>query len=325
MILSNFKDTNGNWHDSCIVEQFDIDTSCPGPYKQYKDKVLSLIDLGKPVNPHFIRYCRPDSDNDKVNVCLGLLSQRFDTLRNKFFEGNRNGNKINAIGPNGFYFNTGKVEEHKVEEPEHTKEKERLYNWEALLSTRRIVAMTGATLYDGPEFKFRSNLHPSPSAGAIDALAKDYTMNVIIPNALLALHLLGRKSEAIWDGECFVKAIRYCMTTGKAQKSIDAWEEYLRKTNGDSIINLWKKYVLNKDENGNPIPADRRWYFKKFIDMRCKGNTSKFRKSKNQDELQKLLERMKSEPELRTATHRKLLDMGITNRLARQFEKARKR
>ena len=253
------------------------------------------------------------------------MSGRFDKLCNRFFEENKRGNKINALGPNGFYFNTGKVEEPKVENPEETKEQERLDNWEALLSTRRIVAMTGATLYDGPEFKFRSNLHPSPSAGAIDALAKDYTMNVIIPNALLALHLLGRKSEAMWDGECFVKAIRYCMTTGKAQKSIDAWEEYLRSTNGESIINLWKKYVLNKDENGNPIPADRRWYFKKFIDLRCKGNTSKFRKSKNQDELQNLLERMKSEPELKTASHRRLIELGLSGHLARQFMKARKR
>ena len=325
MILSNFKDTSGNWHNCCIVEQFDIDASCPGPYKQYKDKVLSVIELGKPINPHYIRYYRPDLDNDKVNVCLGILSGRFDKLCNRFFEENKRGNKINALGPNGFYFNTGKVEEPKVENPEETKEQERLDNWEALLSTRRIVAMTGATLYDGPEFKFRSNLHPSPSAGAIDALAKDYTMNVIIPNALLALHLLGRKSEAMWDGECFVKAIRYCMTTGKAQKSIDAWEEYLRSTNGESIINLWKKYVLNKDENGNPIPADRRWYFKKFIDLRCKGNTSKFRKSKNQDELQNLLERMKSEPELKTASHRRLIELGLSGHLARQFMKARKR
>lgn len=324
MILSNFKDTSGNWHDSCIVEQFDIDASCPGPYKQYKDKVLSVVDLGKPLNPHGIMYCRPDLDNDKVNVCLGILRQRFDTLRNRFFEENKKGNKINALGPNGFYFNTGKVEEPKVEKQDEGKGQDRLDNWEALLSTRRIVAMTGATLYDGPEFKFRSNLHPSPSAGAIDALAKDYTMNVIIPNALLALHLLGSKSEAMWDGECFVKAMHHCMTTGKAQKSIDAWEEYLRTTNGESIVKLWKKYVLNKDENGNPIPADRRWYFKKFIDLRCKGNTSKFRKSKNQDELLKLLDRMKTEPELKTASHRQLLDMGITNRLARQFMKARK-
>ena len=325
MILSNFKDSNGNWHDSCIVEQFDIDASCPGTYKQYKDKVLSLIDLGKPINPHNIRYCRPDSDNDKVNVCLGLLSKRFDTLRNKFFEGNRNGNKINAIGPNGFYFNTGKVEEPKVEEPEETKEQEKLENWEALLSTRRIVSMTGATLYDGPDFKFRSNLHPSPSAKAIDALAKYYTMNVIIPNALLALHLLGKKSEVCWDGKCFGKALMHCMTTGKAQKSVDAWNDYVKDTEGKSLLRLWNKYVANMDENGEAIAPDHRWYFKKFIDKRCQSNTSKFRKSKNQDELQKLLERMKTEPELRTATHRKLLDMGITNRLARQFEKARKR
>lgn len=325
MILSNFKDVTGNWHDRCIIEQCDIDSACIGPFKQYKDKVMSVIPLGKPLNPHNILYCRPDSDNDKVNACLGLLRKRFDNLIYMFFEQQKKGNKINAVGPNGYYLSTGKVEQPKVEEQEETKEQERLDNWEALLSTRRIVAMTGATLYDGPVFKFRSNLHPSPSAGAIDALAKDYTMNVIIPNALLALHLLGKKAEVCWDGSCFGKALRHCMTTGKAQKSIDAWDEYVKVTEGKSLLRLWNKYVANMDDNGNPIPADRRWYFKKFIDLRCKENTSKFRKSKNQDELQNLLERMKSEPELKTASHRRLIELGLSGHLARQFMKARKR
>lgn len=199
-----------------------------------------------------------------------------------------------------------------------------LEDWEALLSTRRIVAMTGATIYNGPVFKFKSNRHPSPAAGAIDALAKDYTMNVLIPNALLAIHLLGKKADAYWSGDAFGKALRHCMTTGKTQKSIDAWNAYLQNTDGKSLIRLWNKYVANVDETGAAIAADHRWYFKKYIDLRCQTNTTKFRKSKNQDELQKLLERMKSEPELRTATHRQLLDMGISNRLARQFMKARK-
>lgn len=324
MIIKNFKDTSGNWHDRCIVEPCDIDSACPGPYEKYKDKVNQAIPLGTPLNPDGMGYVRPDPDNDMVNVCIGILRTRFYKLKDEFFKQKENGRKINAIGPdNRYYFNAGPLEVPNVAVQEDTQRQE-LHEWKALLSTRRIVAMTGATLYEGPEFKFRSNLHPSPSADAIDALAKYYTMNIIIPNALLAMHLLGRKSGGIWGKECFPHALHYCMTTGKSSKSIEAWNEYMKTITVKSVIKLWKKYVTNMDENGNPIPSDRQWYFRKFVDLRCKGNSSKFRKSKNQDELQKLLERMKSEPELKTATHRRLVELGLSDTLARQFMKARK-
>ncbi len=329
MILKNFQDQSGTWHDSCIVEQFDIDSLLIGPYERVKDKVLKIVPLGRPINPHCLVYGYVDSDNGMVNAAIGMIKARFNNLKNAFFELHMQGKKINAYGPNGFYFNDGsepatesaKPTEETIEKPQVSN---RLENWEALLSTRRIVAMTGATIYDGPEFKFKSNRRESPAAGAIDGLAKAYTMDVIIPNALLALHLLGKKANAYWDGNCFGKAIRYCMTTGKSQKSIDAWEAYLKETEGKELSRLWNQYVANVDKNGGEIAADHQWYFKKYIDRRCQENTTKFRKGKNQDALNELLKRMETETELKTASRRKLMDMGISERLARQFMKARK-
>lgn len=328
MILANFKDQSGNWHDSCIIEQFDVDSLLIGPYARVKDKVLKVIPLGRPINPHGLVYGYVDADNGMVNAALGMLRTRFDNLKTAFFEYHKKGTTINAYGPDGYYFNDGSAPAPESAQPakeniEKPKESNRLDNWEALISTRRIVAMTGATIYDGPEFKFKSNLHPSPAAAAIDALAKDYTMNVIIPNALLAIHLLGKSANAYWDGSCFGKAIRHCMTTGKSQKSIDAWNEYVESTGGKALSALWNRYVANVDADGNSIAADHQWYFKKFIDLRCKGNSTKFRKSKNQDAVEKLLERMANEPELKTASRRRLVELGCSDTLARQFMKAR--
>lgn len=329
MILSNFKDSSGNWHDSCIVEQFDIDSLLIGPYERVKDKVLKVVPLGRPINPHCLVYGYVDADNGMVNAALGMIKTRFNNLKTAFFEYHKKGDTINAYGPKGYYFNDGSAPATDSAQPttENTgkpQEAKRLDNWEALLSTRRIVAMTGATIYDGPEFKFRSNRRESPAAGAIDGLAKAYTMDVLIPNALLAMHLLGKKANAYWVGNCFGKAINHCMTTGKSQKSIDAWEAYLTETEGKELTQRWNQYVVNLDKNGNEIADDHKWYFKKYVDKRCKGNTTKFRKSKNDDELQKLLDRMATETELKTASRRRLVELGYSETLARRFMKARK-
>lgn len=328
MILKNFQDQSGTWHDSCIVEQFDIDSLLLGQYERIKDKVLKVIPLGRPINPHCLVYGYADSDNGLVNAALGMVKTRFNNLKTAFFEYHKRGTTINAYGPDGFYFNDGSVTDTESAQPtqennEKTQESNRLDNWEALLSTRRIVAMTGATIYDGPEFKFKSNRRESPAAGAIDGLAKDYTMNVIIPNALLAMHLLGKKANAYWDGHCFGKALRHCMVTGKSEKSVAAWDAYLEETGGKEILALWNNYVANIDSKGNPIQADHKWYFKKYVDMRCKSNTTKFRKSKNDDELKKLLDRMTTETELKTASRRRLVELGYSETLARRFMKAR--
>ena len=321
MILKNFQDQYGEWHDACLLEDFDIDMFSKTPFANAMDNLRRVVVIGKAINPHGLMYGFPE-DNSSVNAMLQMLRTRYANLKNAFFN---SGYKVNAIDANNCYYFHKDTDDAPVKPEPKTEQSTStaIENWEALLSTRKIIALTGATVYDGPEFKFKSNLHPSPAAGAIDALAKDYTMNIIIPNALLALKLLGKNSTAYWSGNCFGKAIRHCMTTGKAQKSIEAWEAYLKETGGKALSALWNKYVANIDSDGNPIQADHRWYFNKFVDLRCKGNTTKFRKGKNQDALNELLKRMEAEPELKTASRRKLMEMGISERLAQLFMKAR--
>lgn len=138
-------------------------------------------------------------------------------------------------------------------------------------------------------------------------------MNIIKPNSLDAMHLLGRKSGGIWRKASFPHGLQHCMPTGKASNSNEAWNEYMNTIQIKSVIHLWKRNETNMEENGPPIPYDRQWYFRKFVDLRCMGNSSKFRKSPPQDELQKFLERMKSERELKTATGRRLVELGLSD------------
>ena len=324
MILKNFQDQYGEWHDAMQLEDFDIDMFAKTPFANALESLRRAVIIGKPINPHALVYGFPEN-NSTVNAMLSMLRTRYANLKNEFFN---SGYKVNAIDANNRYYFHKDTDDAPVKtekEPVKTEQAKVDYidNWEALLSTRKIIALTGATVYDGPEFKFKSNLHPSPAAGAIDALAKDYAMNVIIPNALLALKLLGKASTLRWDGKCFGKAIRHCMTTGKAEKSVEAWEAYLEETGGKALSALWNKYVANLDAEGNPIPADHQWYFNKYVDLRCKDNKTKFRKGKNQDALNELLKRMETETELKTASRRKLMEMGISERLAQLFMKAR--
>ncbi len=321
MILKNFQDQNGEWHDACILEDFDIEMFSKTPFASALETLRRAVVVGKLINPHALIYTFPE-DNSSVNAMLSMLRNRYTNLKNAFFNSKY---KVNAIDANNQYY----FHKDTDDAPVNTEQKAEqctstaIDNWEALLSTRKIIALTGAAVYDGPEFKFRSNLHPSPAANAIDALAKDYAMNVIIPNALLALKLLGKNSTAYWAGNCFGKAIRHCMTTGKAEKSVEAWEAYLEETGGKALSALWNKYVANLDAEGNPIPVDHQWYFNKYVDLRCKDNKTKFRKGKNQDAVAELLKRMETEQELKTASRRKLMEMGISERLAQLFMKAR--
>lgn len=321
MILKNFQDQYGEWHDACIIEELDIDMFSKTPFANAMENLRRAVVIGKPINPHALVYGFPEN-NSTVNAMLSMLRSRYANLKNEFFN---SGYKVNAIDANNCYYFHKDTDDEPAKPEQKTEQNTStaIENWEALLSTRKIIALTGATVYDGPEFKFKSNLHPSPADGAIDALAKDYTMNIIIPNALLALKLLGKNSTAYWAGNCFGKAIRHCMVTGKSEKSVAAWEAYVKETGGKAVLALWNKYVANIDADGNPIKADHRWYFNKFVDLRCKGNTTKFRKGKNQDALNELLKRMETETELKTASRRKLMEMGISERLAQLFMKAR--
>ena len=192
-----------------------------------------------------------------------------------------------------------------------------------LLSTRRVLAKFPGYLYDGYEFKFRSNYHPSPAQGYIDTLLKQYLMQIIIPNALLYHHLSGNKLRV--EPTSVIKAINYCMTTGKSETAKAYWDEY--KTNHKDELkaacNIYDLYAVNLTRDGKAIDDGHRYFLDKHLRKLDTAKLDKFRRGKNSDELAKLLDRMKTEPELKTASKRKLMEMGVSQRLALAFMKAR--
>lgn len=204
---------------------------------------------------------------------------------------------------------------------------DKVTDFKALLSTRQMLKCINIAYYTGLEFKFESNRHPSPAKAYIATLAQTYVMQVLIPNALIA-----KQYKKQIDTEAVKKALDYCMTTGKSQKSVEYWTEFVQ-TDRDSYIEVLQKfwfYVYDIKRDGTQVEASHRCYLDKYIDKKTDGANSvysgerkAFRKSKNQDEVQKLVERMANEPELKTASHRRLMELGITNRIARQFMKAR--
>lgn len=194
-------------------------------------------------------------------------------------------------------------------------------DFKALTSTRKLLKAIGGKLYyDGPNFKFESNHHQSPADSYIITLAKQYLMKVIIPNVLLA-----KKFGWFTEGPLAMKALDHCMTTGKSQKAKGAWKDIASDNNVmGPIYNLYDLYAANIKRDGTEVEKDRQWYFDKFVNLKCKDNKTRFRKGKTQDAVAELLARMDSESELKTASHRELMKMGISNLTARQFMKARR-
>jgi hypothetical protein len=188
-----------------------------------------------------------------------------------------------------------------------------------LLSTRKLLGSLGVDFYDGPEFKFASNRHPSPAESYVPTLAKEYMMKVIIPNALLA--------EKHWKKipmETAVEALDYCMRTGKSPEAVQSWEQ-MKNDPGklNPVLEKYTFYVLGKRRDGRDIEADHRCYFDKYVSLKGK-DAPKFKRGKNQEVVYSLLKRMESEPALKTMSHRQLMAAGITNRVARLFMEARK-
>lgn len=190
-------------------------------------------------------------------------------------------------------------------------------DYRLLLSTRRMLGFLGVDYYDGPDCKFESNRHPSPAKGCLTRIAKNYLMTIIIPNALLAI-----KYGATIEKIAF-EALDYCMKTGKSSASVDAWETLKadQKTMAD-IAQKYNFYVYGVKRDGTMLDAEHECYLEKFVSLKCKKN-KRFKKSKNADVVADLIKRMDKEPELRKMSHRKLLALGITNRAARMFMKAR--
>lgn len=331
MILSNWKDTYGEWHDACIIEESDIDIFRRGTYAVYVDKLLQVIKTGVPLNPSALLYPFPE-DNSTVNMMIGMLKGRFRNLKEAFFQSNCS---INAIdGNNQYYFRKADDADETEEAPAESKEAQEapaepeseydITDYRTMLSTRAMLKAIGDVYYDGLEFKFQSNRHPSPARAYILPLAKEYMMQVIIPNALIA-----KKFRKRIDPVAVKRAIHHCMTCGKSEASIAAWKE-LAHDHAAEILDKYWFYVLDMNRDGSEVPSDRRCYLEKFVDTRNAGTKSvyagerkQFRKSKNQDAVQELLNRMEAEPELRTASHRRLMELGVSDRTARLFMKAR--
>lgn len=329
MILSNWKDTYGEWHDACIIEESDIDIFRRGLFAHSVDNLMRVIRIGVPVNPNALLYAFPE-ENSTVNMMIGMLKGRYRNLKETFFQSNCT---INAIdGNNQYYFRkTESTEEPAREAPAESKEAPAeleseydIIDYRALLSTRAMLKAIGDVYYDGLEFKFQSNRHPSPARAYILPLAKEYMMQVIIPNALIA-----KKFRKRIDPVAVKRAIHHCMTCGKSESSIAAWKELARDHAAEILDKYWF-YVLDMNRDGSEVPSDRRCYLEKFVDTRNAGTKSvyagerkQFRKSKNQDAVQELLNRMEAEPELRAASHRRLMELGISGRTARLFMKAR--
>ena len=187
-----------------------------------------------------------------------------------------------------------------------------------LLSTRRLLhGIAPGRYYDGPEFKFLSNRHPSPAERFIPVLASRYMMNVVIPNSLLA-----REYGFMVDEETAMKALDYCMRTGKKPAALAYWDAYLGEGKQAAQYRLFSFYVNGLKSDGSEVPKEKRCFFKKFIDLKHK-DAQPCRKSRNMNKVAELLERMKQEPELSTMSHRQLMATGISDRAARLFMKVR--
>ena len=327
MIISNFQDNAGQWHDRLILEECDYAIFAKGPYADVIDLAKKVAPANKYLIPNALLYPYPERNQD-VNTLLTSFRDRFESLKLRFFESVKSGNIVNAIRPDGLYHVTDDDIQSILGEkllPTATEDTQSndstITDYKALLSTRSMLKAIGGNLYyNGPEFKFESNRHPSPAKGYISTLAKHYLMAIIIPNALL-----GQKFFKYVHGKCLFEALNHCMTTGKSEKSTAYWDEIKDAPDfRNSIIEKWLFYVAGMKRDGSMLEESHRCYFDKYINLRCKSNVTKFRKGKTQDGVENLLARMNTEPELKTASHRKLMELGISDRQARLFMKARK-
>lgn len=188
----------------------------------------------------------------------------------------------------------------------------------ALVSTKKLLhSVAPGKYYDGPEFKFMSNRHPSPAEKFVPVLASRYMMNVIIPNSLLA-----REYGFLVGKETAMRALDHCMRTGKKPGSVTYWDAYLASGKQSAQYRLFSFYVDGIKSDGTEVQRDKRCFFKKFVDLKLK-ECVQCRKSRNGSRVSELLERMKKEPELRSMSHRQLMAAGISDRAARMFMKAR--
>lgn len=313
MILANYETSPGTWVDAMVLEQWDYDTVATGIWKPFKEKAMEIAPTGRRISVGSLFYGGVEG-NVEINGILKALRGRYDRLKKQFFDSQCS---VNAIGACGYYFATANAVPDN--EPSYTE----LTDWEALLSTRNILKHFPGYHYNGPEFKFNSHLHRSPAGSYIPTLAKQYLMQVLIPNALLYYKLAGADCKVRWHVDVLKQAISHCMVTGKSEKSVEAWWEYLKSGDANEIADLWNLYVYNISRDGTDVADSRHCYFDKFVSLKCKDNETKFRRGKSQDAVEELLARMEKEPGLKTASKRELVALGVSQRSALKFIKAR--
>lgn len=189
----------------------------------------------------------------------------------------------------------------------------------AFTSTRKtLIAIGGNIVYDGPEFKFESDKHRSPARDYIPRLCKNYLMQVVIPNVLLS-----KKFRHGTTFDTVFNAVDHCMTVRKSLKSQEFWTEFKGSDDIQEIKDAINFYVFNKKRDGTEVDGLHRCYFDKFVNLNCKTQT-KFKKGKLDEEVDKLIKRAETEPELKTMSKRELVEKGISQRLALMFMKKRK-
>lgn len=196
-----------------------------------------------------------------------------------------------------------------------------------LTSTDALVKQLGAK-WDGPRFRFNCQLHRSPYPRFLKKLALMYMHEVIIPNALISYEL-GRMPDDSW-----MDALDYCMRTNKSPGSVASWEE----AKADPCVTReaeedYRFFVLGLKRDGTAQGAGKPWPIRKYIKlpkihftMKTRGEPEKKKrkKSRNQIEAEKLLERSKTEQELLSMNREELMKIGISQRTADAFIKLRK-
>lgn len=344
MIVESVKDEYGDFITPMpfLIEQKDIDSLINQSENDDKAAIKEVLTehigkrLGLLTQTNGIGFKEPHGNADlplvrKVNSIIEILNIRITQMREAYFNNRRDGDigaKYDLETKQFCIYNTSVThnsaspsKEPEAATTEHsTPQSKVITDYQALIRTRKMLkTIDGSLYYDGPVFKFESSRHQSPADAYLGTLAKQYMMLIIIPNVLLA-----KKFGWVTIGKAAMSALDYCMTTGKCQRAKDSWERF---KNDDKMMppikDIYNFYAANTKRDKTPIEKDRQWYFDKFINLKCKENTTKFRKGKTQDAVDDLLARMENEPELKTASHRRLMEMGISNLAARHFMQAR--
>ena len=194
-------------------------------------------------------------------------------------------------------------------------------NFKALLSTRRMARTLGVHYGRDDECRFDGCHNRSPSASFIPILAMKYMRSVIIPNALFAV------KNGVEPGDLWMPALDYCMTTRKSKESAARWET--EKADGDTLAEarrIYEYYVHGKMDDGGIMK--KRYCFDGYLNktMPDKFEIRSVPRKKTNAELavDELLKRMETEAGLKTASRRDLIKLGIPERTANLFLKARK-